>query len=506
MKRTGHDSGRSSNLGIATDTPEVVAAAFTATEVECLGGEERYPGDPIGFITEKLGEFMWRKQAEIVEAVAVHRRVAVQSCHGIGKSWTAAQLVAWWLGDHEPGDAFVVTTARTGAQVKAILWREIGRAHSRGHLPGRLNQTEWWMQVGRNEEIVAFGRKPSDYDPDAFQGIHARYVLIIIDEASGVPKALFDAAQTLMTNEACRILAIGNPDDPASHFCMKILKPDSGWHLIRVDAFESPNFTDEEVPGGLRELLVGHLYVEEARRDWGEGSPLWQSKVRGLIPEDSSDGVIPLSWLKRCQQEREHEPAQLLPVELGMDIGAGGDWTVVRERCGIKAGRTWRELTPEPSQAVALAMKAIRETAATSIKVDAIGIGWGIVGRLREVIEEAGAGPVVHAVNVGESAIDATRFPKLRDQIWWDLGHDLSQDGGWDLSDLDDATLAQLIAPRYKPDASGRIKIEPKDDTKKRLGRSPDDADALLLAYFVPPPEPFEGTVVYDEPVGISPV
>jgi hypothetical protein len=246
------------------------------------------------------------------------------------------------------------------------------------------------------------------------------------------------------------------------------------------------------------------VWVDEARRDWGEGSPLWQSKVRGLVPEDTSDGVIPLSWLRRCQEEREHEPDQLLPVELGVDVGAGGDWTVVRERRGIKVGRTWRARTPESQEAAALVMQAIRETGATSVKVDAIGIGWGIVGMLNEAL--GGEGPVIHAVNVGTSALDPEKFPRLRDQIWWELGRELSEQGGWDLSELDDTTLAQLIAPRYKGDASGRIKIEPKDLTKRRLGRSPDDADSLLLAFFCPPPELEE--VVWEpyEPVEISPV
>ena len=491
---------------VARETALAVRAISQAVDIFPTD-RKRYPDDPVGFIRERLGEFLWSKQVEIVEAVPRHRRVAVQSCHGVGKSWLAARIVVWWISEHGAGDAFVVTTARTGAQVKAILWREIGRAHTKARLPGRLNQTEWWMEAGGHEEIVAFGRKPSDYDPDAFQGIHARYVLIVIDEASGVPKALFDAAQTLMTNEESRILAIGNPDDPASHFCAKVLKPDSGWHLIRIDAFESPNFTDEEVPDDLGPLLVGQFYIDEARRDWGEGSPLWQSKVRGLVPEDSSDGVIPLSWLRRCQEEREHEPAQLLPVELGVDVGAGGDWTVVRERRGVVAGRTWRALTPDPAEATGLIMEAIRETGATAVKVDAIGIGWGIVGMLEEALSTNGdrAAPTIHAVNVGTAALNPERFPKLRDQMWWELGRELSQSGGWDLAGLDDTTTAQLIAPRYKL-FSGRVKIEPKDDTRKRLGRSPDDADALLLAYFVPPPAPVEGVVVYDEPVGISPV
>ncbi len=110
-------------------------------------------------------------------------------------------------------------------------------------------------------------------------------------------------------------------------------------------------------------------------------------------------------------------------------------------------------------------------------------------------------------MNVGQASFNPEQFPKLRDQIWWELGREQSETGRWDLSALDDMTLAQLIAPKKAPPrADGRTKIEPKEDTRKRLGRSPDDADALLLAYYVPPPEPVEGVLVYDDPKEISPV
>jgi hypothetical protein len=89
----------------------------------------------------------------------------------------------------------------------------------------------------------------------------------------------------------------------------------------------------------------------------------------------------------------------------------------------------------------------------------------------------------VVGVNVGEASTDPARFPKLRDQIWWEVGRELSQSGGWDLSELDDETIGQLIAPRWSPDSSGRVKVEPKEKTRERIGRSPDDADALLLAF-----------------------
>lgn len=445
-----------------------------------------YSRDPVGHITTRLGAHLWSKQIEIAQAVRDHRRVAVHSAHATGKSFLAARLVAWWLDSRPPGDAFVVSTAPTASQVRAILWREIGRAYRSAALPGRVNQTEWWMAGSERyqhpragEEMVAIGRKPSDYDESAFQGIHAREVLVVIDEAAGVPKRIYDAAGSLAANEHSRILAIGNPDDPSSHFAA-ICRPGSGWHVIHVDGLESPGFTGEPVPDTLRDLLLSPLYAAElAEEAGGIDSPLYSAKVRGLFPEDASDGVVLLSWVRACQR-LELEPGT--PVELGVDVGAGGDETVIRERRGPVAGRTWGKRTPDWADGVALVLDAIDETGATCVKVDSIGIGWGMVGRLRELAGSRHHAEIV-AVNVGEAATDPAKFPKLRDQLWWEIGRELSRTGGWDLSAVDEKTIAQLTAPQYHRDSAGRIKVEPKAETRKRLKRSPDDADAILLAY-----------------------
>jgi hypothetical protein len=85
---------------------------------------------------------------------------------------------------------------------------------------------------------------------------------------------------------------------------------------------------------------------------------------------------------------------------------------------------------------------------------------------------------------VGEKSSNPARFPKLRDQIWWEVGRQLSQDKAWDLRDAGERTIAQLTSPQFTRDSAGRIKIESKDDTRKRIRRSPDDADALLLAFY----------------------
>lgn len=463
-------------------------AEYAAREFERRTPED-YLADPSGWVRDRLGEHLWSKQVAIVESVRDVRRTAVQSCHGVGKSFVASRLTAWWLDAHPPGSARVVTTAPTGDQVKAILWSEINGAAHKAHalgrpFPGTVNQTEWML----DNQLVAFGRKPADYNEHAFQGIHAKFVLVVIDEACGVTKQFWTAANSIATGEHCRILAIGNPDDPGSYFAQ--VCADGGWNLIEISAFDSPNFTGEAVPPEMAAMLVGQTYVSEIAHDYGETSPIYVSKVLGRFPEEASDGVVRLSRLRACCQppDEPYAPERLLPVELGVDVGAGGDEACIRERRGIVVGREWGTRTRDSEELVDLIVQAIRTTEATAVKVDVIGVGWGVVGSLRRRRRQGEHDARIVPVNVGEGSAKPERFPRLRSQIWWEVGRGLSEDRGWDLSQLEAADreklIAQLTAPKYSLDAARRIVVEPKEETKKRLGRSPDNADALLLAFY----------------------
>jgi len=471
------------------------ATARALDLLEQMVNAPNYTADPVQWVTDRLDGFLWSKQREIIESVRDNRHTTVQSGHATGKSQLAAFITAWWLAAHPPGTAMVVSTAPTYRQVRAILWRYIGRAHRKGKLPGRVTQVEWHMTDDGThyatprpgEELVGFGSKPSDHDPGAFQGTHARYVLVIVDEAGAVEGPLWDAIESLATNDDCRVLAIGNPDNPRSYFAT-ICAPGSGWNTIHVSCLDTPNMTGEVVPDWLRPLLVSQTWVDERKARWGEDSAVYTAKVLGLFPKDASDGVIPHSWMRQCQGDRTWTPEQLAPVVLGIDIGASdnGDQTVVRERRGVKLGRVWRYREKDHVKLAAIITRHIHETGATEVNIDSTGVGHGIVDILTTAGHNRQHKATIHGVNFGAGAGEKTRFANVRAEMHWGF-RELCEQAAIDLNEADDDVIHELSLPTWATDGTGRTKVLPKADVAARLGRSPDDGDAVMLAYYTPP-------------------
>jgi hypothetical protein len=443
-----------------------------------------YATDPTAWIEDKLG-WVWSKQADIADSVCDNRHTAVPACHGPGKSWIAGALCGWWIDTHPLGDAFVVTTAPTQPQIEAILWREIGRMHRKCSLPGYItigNQPMWKLPGG---EIVGFGRKPADYidieqAKAAFQGIHARYVLIIIDEAAGIPKWLWDAVESLITNENARILAIGNPDDPASQFA-KICAPNSGWNTIQIDAFDTPNFTSEKVPPYLSELLTSPTWVEERRTRWGEGTPLWESRVRGRFPSKSTDVLIQQDWVDRAKLFTYHP----LPTDMeqyGVDVArAGQDASVITHRAGLRYRIVFSETGIGDTMKLAsqvrslLALRGSSQAYLIPVFVDLIGVGAGVYDRLNE------QGFNIGGFNSSQRPFDTKRFANRRAEQYWHL-RTLFRDNLIDIDPEDEELATQLVSMKWKVNPSGKIQVESKEDMKKRGMPSPDRADSIMMA------------------------
>lgn len=445
--------------------------------------ERELPRDPVKWARERLDVFLWSRQREIVRSVVENRKTAVQSCHGIGKSFTAAVVATWWIEAHPPGEAMVVTSAPSGDQMRKILWGEIRKAHTRGHLAGSITRASApaWT-IGGQE--VAFGRKPADYVDlntarTMFQGIHARYLLVLLDEACGIPEWLWQATQSLVTNEGSRILAIGNPDDPTTKFA-DYCAPGTDYNVISVSAFDTPNFTGEEVPEQLRESLVGPTYVAEAAKDWGEDSPLYISKVLGEFP-DVADDVIISPRLVREAQERDLSGAALTDYgRYGMDVAdTGEDESVIyRNRGGmIRLVECWKGTDTDKGQRKARAILD-RNNGSLPMQIDFPGVGGSVFHPLNN------AGYQVSAFNGGTPAADPTRFVNKNAEAWWAM-RELMKAGLVDLDPEDTKLAAQLQARKWQLDSSQRrIEVESKAKMAKRGIKSPDRADGAILTVY----------------------
>jgi hypothetical protein len=441
---------------------------------------EQWQADPAAWATERLRVHLWSKQREIAHSVAANRYTAVPSCHGPGKTYAAGGvLLPWWISAHDPGTAFAITSAPTGAQIKALLWREANRSHRKAGLDGRINLTEWYL----GNELVAFGRKPADTDEEAFQGIHAEKVLIVFDEANGMPKPLWDAARTLMTTHNCRWLVIGNPNSADTEFHRAC---ESGrWNVIRIPAHATPNFTGEPVPADLARVLVTRQWVDEVAEEFGTGSDYYIAKVLAEFPaEDAAAKVLPMRYVERCRAERNFEPGQLIPRQLGVDVGAGGDKSVIQAREGRRFGPRWQTGTRDPEELGMRIVLAAREWDADLITIDANGIGWAVVGIVRMLARKAHRARV-EAVMTTEKPDDPKRFYNRRAELYWRM-RERFREGDLDATQLSDQAVHQLTSLRRIQDPHGRIRVENKEEFTARLGRSPDDADAVMLSEVQP--------------------
>jgi hypothetical protein len=449
----------------------------------------RWQHDPVAWATERAGLELWSKQREILESIRDNTNTAVHSCHSTGKSYLSAVATAWWIDVHPAGSARVVTTAPTGAQVDAVLWYEIGRLHKRIGLRGICNLRSWYV----GKQLVAMGRKPPDHQEAAFQGMHAKFLLVIYDEAFGIPKNLWDEGTSLASNQYSRQLAIGNPDGPG--IFEDKCKPGSTWHVIHIGSKHTPNFTGEKVSVNLAENLISKQWVKERALEWGEDSALFQSKCDGTFPQGADpNAVVPHVWVARCRlldlPEDENE------VEAGIDVGAGADRTVIRERRGMRAGREEKFIDKDPMRTVGKLVEKINEWGVQRVKVDVTGIGWALGGRLRELStkhnynkKDTTHSAEVVRVNFGErpSPGNERKFLNRRAEIYWMIGRELSRLEQWDLTQVDDDVVHELTASRYEIlDSYGKIKIELKKKVIERLRVSPDRAEALLLAFYAP--------------------
>jgi hypothetical protein len=479
-------------------------AAQIRQQLEARRQTTRYLRNPTGWLKNRTTAQFWSKQQEIANAVVRYPRVSVRSAHDTGKSFTAAQLTAWWLSVHPIGSAFVVTTAPTAPQVEVILWREIGKVKRQANLPGRITagNIPKWKTTG--DEIIAYGRKPADLKnateaAQAFQGIHARYILVIMDEACGIPEWLWDAVETIATNKFARVLAIGNPDVPETRF-EKTHLPTSNWHSIKISAFDTPAFTGEDVPRVLLTDLVSPDWVKAREEEWGVQSPLYMSKVLAEFPEVSEETLIHPRLIQMAQFADRSPEALRTPGRFALDVArsANKNENACYRNRGGQVRLEFANYEPNTMRTAGRATRLLNRTSgAAPMIIDTVGVGGGVYDRLKEQNF-----PVQAFVASEAPALisNRKRFVNRRSEQWWNFRKQF-ENGLIDLPGQgeDDKLISQLMSIRYIIRSDGKILVESKEDMEDRGLPSPDRADAAMMAcaenaskmgdFYVPPPK-----------------
>lgn len=438
--------------------------------------------DPYFFFQNILQWRPWSKQMEVADAVweglkgEGPKRVAVRSANGTGKTALAARIMLWAVGCF-PGTV-AVTTAPTMRQVNDLLWREARDAYrsARINLGGYFyeGQARW----ERDAKSFAVGLSPDHTRPERFQGFHADRILFIVDEASGVPEAHWEAIKGSALAGNAVILAIGNPTRLHGEFHDAFHRQAHLWRRLHISAFDTPNFREPGLSDPEQRIagLVTPEAVETARAEWGQDSPLYRVRVLGEFPWATSNQLIQLEWV----EEAREVPGDQGPPALGVDVARSGDGeTVLALLFGNRLERlqAWRgQDTMRTVGAVKGYAEGLRELL---IAVDDGGVGGGVVDRLRELDVR------VYGVKFG-GAPDGRlgmHFKNKASEMYWALREHLREGRlslGSPSAGCDDKLVAQLLQLEWEQESDRVIRVYKRG--RDRSQPSPDRADALALA------------------------
>lgn len=454
--------------------------------------QARYRIDPVYWVTERIKGFLWSKQREVLESVAVHKRTAVKSGHGVGKSRIASIAAEWWIDSHADAidETIVITTAPSDDQVKGIIWEYIRKDWRAHNLIGTVSEKAEWK--ADNRDIVGRGRKPADGNSISFQGRHYKYCLVIIDEACGVSRELFDVAEAITTTDTCRVLAIGNPTDPNTFFGTIFLKNaglgDASWNKLTISVLDSPNFTGEECPPDVSSQLTSLSYESDllARNGNDKTSSEYKSRVLGEFPEFSENTLYPIQLLYSSVDIVLPPPDIKKAPVLGVDVARfGSDFsTIVKFDSGEVTTIGKYKNKTGPALAAIVHMEAQLHKV-SEVRIDATGVGASALDALAELSVDHGY--VVIGMFGSASSPDSKRWLNAR-AAWHDNVRQMlnaktlklpSAVGNPDAQQLFD----EMIEIRYKINPTYQsMQIESKDDMARRGIKSPDFSDALMYA------------------------
>ncbi|MBA3678535.1 MAG: hypothetical protein H0W74_14280 [Sphingosinicella sp.] len=430
----------------------------------------RYAEDPTLFVREVLGGDPYPDQMELLEAYGRReRRIAKRTGHGVGKTTTDAWILVHHAVCRFPQKS--VCTAPTSKQLFDALYAETVTWFRR--LPRaiqdlfEIKSESIELREASTESFISF-RTSSPEKPEALAGVHSEWVLLIADEASGIPEAIYEAAVGSMSgHNACTILT-GNPVRTSGLFFDVFNKPEmaASWVRLHTTCEGHPNVTPD--------------FMEQVKNTYGEGSNAYRVRVLGEFPLSEANALIPFDLVESAKG-RDVKPLPVRPI-WGVDVGLSHDASAIAKRQGNVLLEPTEEFKADedPMRVVAWVKahwdRTLPSDRPQDINIDSIGMGVGVTWRLMEL------GLPARTVNVSESAAMNEQFMRLRDELGW-KAREWFQKRDCNLCG-DDKLAEELVRPTYQPTALGKVKVEGKRETMKRTKKpSPNRGDAFWYTF-----------------------
>lgn len=429
------------------------------------------------------------------------RHISVRACHGPGKTAWAAWKVPYMLLCRFPQKT--VATAPSAAQLKGALVPEVKMWF--GRLPRPLQElfeikAEGIYLKAAPESSYFEARTARAEAPEALQGIHSDHVLIIGDEASGIPEPIFVAGVGSMSGHNATTVLLSNPTRTSGFFHRTHHQNKADWYTIHVGAKDSPRVSPE--------------FVEMVKRTWGEDSDEYLVRVLGEFPRSDLNSLISAGTVLACRQRDVVVPPDAKEI-WGLDIARFGDDAnalVRRNRLAVMPHiDTWagRDLMQTTGKVKRIWDDTPPHRRPEEIMIDEVGMGSGVLDRLREL------GLPVRGVNVSETASSSEEYRNVRTELAFKLNawlesknHKLPWEPccGKGHSCIHDLLADELVVPRYGYTSSGKYMLEPKDAMKSRGYKSPNLFDATVLTFASEPSTLLHGSqggvgLKWNEPV-----
>lgn len=433
------------------------------------------------------GKQLWTVQRKIAKAISIPRaKVAAPSCNASGKTHLAGRIALAFFDAFQPGTpcyickgpcggSKVITTSSKWDHLKDNLWGEIRLAYAdmvnRIGFDGRMLPGDLRLDDGPNHFIIGQSAEKAE----GFQGYHAAHKLIIGDEATALNDDTALGITRLLASGDSRLLLIFNPTTAETYACN--MSRSAGVETIKIPAEATPHFTGEDIPEGSN--LITPRFLEEMKaQGMGPGTFEWETGIMANFWDAADDALIMPTWVHNAYETQGYDGVRALGIDLA---SYGTNENVITYRDGNEI--VWQRIYPSMRMDnfwQGPVLEAVNTVQPHYVIYDADGVGAGVIGEadyIRQKMIKWGGQVMPFR---GGLHVEG-RFRNVRSMWWWALRRRLEH-GEISIRVRDAKLEAQLTQIRYTITNTGEIKVERKEDMRKRNMDSPDRADSLMYA------------------------